>query len=158
MTDTATPVVSAVDAEGLKLFGEHYSDPIIKLATDVYVGALQKFYGEHSLPVGNTEVTISATQAIPEDTPKDFTTTNLLEEILTANPAGFTVKLDFPIEYSRKDLWTGLGKQTLALPARYGTYDFRVTGSETKDRQGLRIELLSKKLNRAVYFDISTPG
>lgn len=158
MTDTTIPTVPTVDDEGTKLFGDHYADPIIKLAVDVYVGSLLLYYATHPLPVGSTEVTLSATKAIPEDTPKGFVASNLLEQVLMANLTGFSQKIDFPIQYVRTELWAGLAKNTIALPARYAASDFRVTGSITKDKTGLRLELLSKKLNRAVYFDISTPG
>lgn len=158
MTDTPTNTTPTVDEEGVKLFADHYTDPIIKLAVDAYVGSLLLHYQAHPMPMGSTEVTISATKAIPEDTPSGFVASNLLEEVLMGNLDGFTRKLDFPIEYTRVDLWAGLAKNTVALPARYDAFDFRVVGSQTKDPRGLRLELLSKKLNRAVYFDISTPS
>src|SRR4051812_19090794 len=43
MTDTEeTAVVSPLDEKGQAYFAEHYTDPIIHLATAVYVGSLLK--------------------------------------------------------------------------------------------------------------------
>jgi hypothetical protein len=158
MTDTTAQVVPTVDTEGDKFFGANYADPIIKFATDVYIGSLLLYWTNHDLPAGHTQITVSATKAIPEDIPKGFTASNLLEEILMANQAGFSQKIDFPVGYVRTDFWKGLAKNTRALPARYATNAFTVIRSSTKDQHGLRIELMSKKLNRAIYVDISSPG
>lgn len=159
MTDTTTtPVVPTVDSEGEKFFGVNYSDPVIKLATDVYIGSLLLYWTSHDLPVGHTQVIVSATKMIPEDMPKGFTPSNLLEEILVANQGAFSQKIDFPVDYVRADFWQGLAKNTRALPKRYDTNAFSVTASLTNDKTGLRIELMSKKLNRAIYVDIAKPS
>jgi hypothetical protein len=159
MTETTTAAaVPTVDDEGTRLFGDQYADPILKLATDIYVGSLLLHFGAHTLPAGSTQVTVSATPAIPEDTPAGFQAANLLEQTLMDNPSGFSRKIDFPFEYVRTDFWSGLAKNTVLLPDRYDVFDFHVMGSTSNDAKGLRLELMSKKLNRAIYFDISAPG
>lgn len=156
MTNTEeTAVVCLLDQKGQAYFAEHYTDPIIHLATAVYVGSLLKLK-DYPFNPGASEITVWTGPAFADLTPKNFLAQTELDKLLIINAKAIKQKITFPFIYLRADFWKALAANKFSMEEEFGSPDIQIRKGVTSD--SLLVELRSQALQRSLFIDISGGG